>query len=84
LKKNKTSIIDYIKNFLDIETKDEVDEVFNNEVLSLNCESCKVNKKCVVYQPCNHLLSCWSCAVKNEECSNCNIKISSLLKIFFV
>jgi hypothetical protein len=49
----------------------------------LNCESCKVNKKCVVYEPCNHLLSCWSCAVKTKECSKCNVKISNLLKIFF-
>jgi hypothetical protein len=83
IKNNHILIADYIKNFLDIEIKDEVDEVFNNEVLSLNCESCKVNKKCVVYQPCNHLLSCWSCAIKTEECSNCNKKITSLLKIFF-
>jgi hypothetical protein len=49
----------------------------------LNCESCKVNKKCVIYEPCNHLLSCWSCAVKTEECSNCNKKISNFFKIFF-
>jgi hypothetical protein len=49
----------------------------------LNCENCKVNKKCVVYKPCNHLLSCWSCAVKTENCSNCKKKISGLLKIFF-
>jgi len=61
----------------------ENDKIFNKEVLSLNCESCKVNKKCVVYQPCNHLLSCWSCAIKTENCSKCNKEISSLLKIFF-
>jgi hypothetical protein len=77
INKNETSIIDYIKNL-----KDE-NEVFNNEAISLNCENCKLNKKCVVYQPCGHLLSCWSCAVKNENCFNCNKKISSLLKIFF-
>jgi hypothetical protein len=77
---NKTSIVNYIKN---LEKKDE-NEIFNNEAISLNCENCKVNKKCVIYEPCNHLLSCWSCAVKNEECSNCNKKIFSLLKIFFV
>jgi hypothetical protein len=50
----------------------------------LNCESCKVNKKCVIYEPCNHLVSCWSCAVKTEECSICNKKISYFFKIFFV
>jgi hypothetical protein len=61
----------------------ENDKIFNKEVLSLNCESCKVNKKCVVYQPCNHLLSCWSCAIKTENCSNCNVKISNFFKIFF-
>jgi hypothetical protein len=83
LKKNKTSIIDYIKNFLDIETKDEVDEVFNNQEISLNCENCKVNKKCVVYQPCSHLVCCWSCAVKTENCFNCNVKIKNFKKIFF-
>jgi hypothetical protein len=49
----------------------------------LNCESCKVNKKCVIYEPCNHLVSCWSCAVKTEECSSCNKKISYFFKIFF-
>jgi hypothetical protein len=75
--KNKFSIIEYIQNL-----KDE-NEVFNNEAISLTCNICKVNKKCVVYQPCGHLLSCWSCAVKNENCFNCNKKISSLLKIFF-
>jgi hypothetical protein len=49
----------------------------------LNCENCKVNKKCVIYEPCGHLLSCWSCAVKTEKCSSCNKKISNFFKIFF-
>jgi hypothetical protein len=82
IQKNHNLIANYIKIVIDSEKKDE-DEIFNNEVLFLNCENCKVNKKCVIYEPCNHLLSCWSCAVKTEECSNCKKKISSLLKIFF-
>jgi hypothetical protein len=49
----------------------------------LNCNICKVNKKCVFYQPCGHLVCCWSCAIKTKNCSNCNKEISNLLKIFF-
>jgi hypothetical protein len=73
IKENKTSIVNYIKN---------LNKIF--PVISLNCESCKVNKKCVIYEPCNHLVCCWSCAVKTENCSKCNIKISNFLKIFFI
>jgi hypothetical protein len=85
IERNKTLIVNYIKNLENNETSEtsEKDKVFNNEAISLNCENCKVNKKCVIYEPCNHLLSCWSCAVKNENCFNCNKKITSLLKIFF-
>jgi hypothetical protein len=83
IEKNKTLIVEYIKNLQIENEEEEEDKVFDNEVLILNCESCKVNKKCVVYQPCNHLLSCWSCAIKTENCSNCNVKISNFFKIFF-
>jgi hypothetical protein len=79
IKNNKTSIVNYIKN---LEKKDE-NEIFNNEAISLNCESCKVNKKCVIYEPCNHLLSCWSCAVKTKNCISCNKEIFYFFKIFF-
>jgi hypothetical protein len=73
---DKNSIIYYIETLFK-------DEISDDSSISLTCNICKVNKKCVVYQPCNHLLSCWSCAVKTEECSNCNVKISNFLKIFF-
>jgi hypothetical protein len=69
----------YIKNL----EKSETDEISEDSKISLNCNICKVNKKCIVYEPCGHLLSCWSCAIKTEECSNCNKKIRNFFKIFF-
>jgi hypothetical protein len=76
IKQNKTLIVKYIENLLE-------DTIADGSSISLNCNICKINKKCVVYQPCNHLLSCWSCAVKTAICPNCNQKISSFFKVFF-
>jgi hypothetical protein len=78
---NRKSIINYIKN--DKENNEKKDQVDNGSVISSTCEICLINKRCVVYQPCGHVLSCWSCTAKTEECSSCNKKVSNFLKVFF-
>jgi hypothetical protein len=51
-------------------------------MISLKCEICLVNKKCVAYQPCGHI-SCWSCADRTEKkCSNCRGQIDNFLRIY--
>jgi hypothetical protein len=83
IKKSRTSIIIYIENLLNFTNENNIDIDADDSLISLTCESCKVNKKCIAYKPCGHIFSCWFCAVKIKNCPICNKKISSLLKIFF-
>jgi hypothetical protein len=70
-------IISYIEKNL------YIDEPFDDSLISLICEICKVNRKCIAYKPCGHILSCWSCAIKIKNCPNCNKEIKNFLKIYF-
>ena len=78
IKNKKTLVITYIENLLK-----KKDQVSNNSEISLNCIICQINKKCVLYQPCGHVLSCWSCTSEIKNCPKCYKEISSLLQIFF-
>jgi hypothetical protein len=82
VKKNITSIINFIENEMQDEMQDE--EIPVDSMIHLNCEICLSNKKCVAYNPCGHV-SCWSCYKKLEKekkCHVCRGEISSFLKIY--
>jgi hypothetical protein len=86
VKKNITSIINFIENEKKNEMQDEMqdEEIPVDSMIHLNCEICTVNKKCVAYNPCGHV-SCWSCYKKLEKekkCHVCRGEISSFLKIY--
>jgi hypothetical protein len=80
IKFKKNSIITFIENFKE---KNENQDSGNNYLTSSSCEICSLNKKCVAYEPCGHVSSCWYCASEMEHCPHCSKKIYSLLKVFF-
>jgi|688.fasta_scaffold41578_2 hypothetical protein len=78
IERNQEQSINFIQNFNTIK-----DQVADNLLISSTCDICLINKKCVAYQPCGHVSSCWSCAVEMKNCPHCHKEISDLFNIFF-
>jgi len=47
-----------------------------------NCLCCMDARANIVFQPCNHLISCSACALRMSECPLCRQPASTKLKIF--
>jgi hypothetical protein len=78
IKNNKNSIINFIENL-----NEKKDEVADGSLISSTCNICLQNKKCVFYQPCGHVSSCWACSSKMKNCPDCRTKIYGFFKVFF-
>lgn len=62
--------------------KDEETEKENEQ-----CTICCVNKKCVLFTPCNHLVSCSECSQNilnnNGTCPVCRVDITNLVPVYW-
>ncbi|KAL3882528.1 hypothetical protein ACJMK2_028864 [Sinanodonta woodiana] len=47
------------------------------------CKICFINKICVVFLPCGHLVTCSSCAIKVKECPLCRARVLATANAYF-
>ncbi|KAK3583488.1 hypothetical protein CHS0354_025621 [Potamilus streckersoni] len=47
------------------------------------CKICFVNKKNIVFIPCNHVVTCANCGTTLEQCPVCRVKIEQRTKLSF-
>ncbi len=55
----------------------------NNIKSDNSCVICMENEKNIVFLPCGHIASCFSCASSLHSCPLCRVKISQQHKVFF-
>ena len=48
------------------------------------CTICAVEKKCIAFDPCGHIVACLSCSDRLSQCAYCRASIARKLKVFLV
>ena len=95
LKEDKSLLIGYVKKetismkeikenltTIEIENKNLRDTIEKNEDQKL-CKICMVNEKCVLFEPCGHLISCEKCVPSLEKkCPMCRQLITKFVKAY--
>ena len=46
------------------------------------CIVCLDEKKCIVYEPCNHLCLCKSCSLRIKQCPACQVPTKTKRRVF--
>jgi hypothetical protein len=46
------------------------------------CKICLDNKRCVLFDPCGHIVSCWSCSGGLNTCPLCREAVTKRIKAF--
>jgi len=52
-------------------------DVFQNVRQMMRCRICNTNRACVLFQPCNHLVTCPACQNGLTHCPRCTVAIAN-------